>query len=52
MPCLFATEPLPEESPLWDLEQVLLQPHLSAAGPQYLDLYVEELIERLRKRFP
>ena len=46
---VFDTEPLPEESPLWDIDKVLIQPHLSAASPQYLDLYVEELIERLRK---
>ena len=45
---VFATEPLPEQSPLWGLETVLLQPHLSAAAPQYLDRYVEELIARLR----
>ena len=45
---VFATEPLPETSPLWEMENVLIQPHTSAAGPEYLDLYVEEFISRLK----
>ena len=45
---VFETEPLPETSELWDMENVLIQPHLSAASPHYLDLFVEELIPRLK----
>ncbi|MEK9630008.1 MAG: D-2-hydroxyacid dehydrogenase, partial [Nitrospinota bacterium] len=33
---VFGEEPLPETSELWDLDNVLIQPHLSAASPQYL----------------
>ncbi len=44
---VFEPEPLPESSPLWALDNVLIQPHLSAASPHYLDLYVEELINQL-----
>ena len=44
---VFAVEPLPEESRLWEMENVLIQPHLSAASPQYLELFVEELAERI-----
>jgi len=44
---VFETEPLPETSELWDMENVLIQPHLSAASPHYLDLFVEELIPKL-----
>lgn len=44
---VFETEPLPESSELWDMENVLIQPHLSAASPHYLDLFVDELIPRL-----
>ena len=40
---VFETEPLPESSPLWEMDNVLIQPHLSAASPQYLDLYFAEL---------
>ncbi len=43
---VFEPEPLPEASPLWDFENVLIQPHVSAASPQYLDLYVEEFIRK------
>ncbi len=44
---VFAVEPLPEESRLWEMENVLIQPHLSAASPQYLQLFVEELAEKI-----
>lgn len=43
---VFEPEPLPEISPLWEFENVLIQPHVSAASPQYLDLYIEEFIKR------
>ena len=43
----FGEEPLPDYSPLWEMENVLIQPHLSAASPQYLDLFVEELAVRI-----
>jgi D-2-hydroxyacid dehydrogenase (NADP+) len=45
---VFEKEPLPSESPLWDMENVLLQPHISAASPQYLELFVRELAGRIR----
>ena len=45
---VFETEPLPEDSELWEMDNVLIQPHLSAASPQYLDLFVEELIPKLK----
>ena len=45
---VFETEPLPETSQLWEMENVLIQPHLSAASPQYLDLFVDEFIARLK----
>ncbi len=47
---VFETEPLPETSELWGMENVLIQPHLSAASPHYLDLFVDELIPRLKNR--
>ena len=46
---VFDTEPLPETSELWEMANVLIQPHLSAASPHYLDLFVEELIPRLNR---
>jgi len=44
---VFEKEPLPPESPLWGMENILLQPHISAASPQYLELFVRELAERI-----
>jgi phosphoglycerate dehydrogenase-like enzyme len=38
---------LPESSPLWEMQNVLMQPHLSAVAPQYLELFVEELASRI-----
>ena len=49
---VFATEPLPETSPLWEMENVLIQPHLSAASPQYMDLFVDELITEIKSQIP
>ena len=46
---VFREEPLPESSALWEIKNVLLQPHISAASPQYLELFVEELAERLNQ---
>jgi D-2-hydroxyacid dehydrogenase (NADP+) len=44
---VFGEEPLPESSPLWEMQNVLMQPHLSAVAPQYLELFVEELASRI-----
>jgi D-2-hydroxyacid dehydrogenase (NADP+) len=44
---VFGEEPLPESSPLWEMPNVLMQPHLSAVAPQYLELFVEELASRI-----
>jgi len=44
---VFREEPLPADSPLRALPNCLILPHLSAIAPDFLDLFVEELIERL-----
>ena len=44
---VFGEEPLPETSKLWEMENVLIQPHLSAVAPHYLELFIEELAERI-----
>ncbi len=45
---VFETEPLAETSELWEMDNLLIQPHLSAASPQYLDLFLEELIPKIK----
>ena len=34
---VFATEPLPEDSPLWSVPNLFITPHYSAISPMYLD---------------
>ena len=44
---VFKEEPLPESSSLWKTDNLLIQPHLSAVSPQYLELFVEELAAKI-----
>ena len=44
---VFDAEPLSEKSLLWQLDNVLIQPHISAASPQYLEFFVAELAEKI-----
>jgi D-2-hydroxyacid dehydrogenase (NADP+) len=46
---VFREEPLPAASPLRPLPNCLILPHVSANAPEYLDLFVEELIGLLRR---
>ncbi|UCD81598.1 MAG: hypothetical protein JSW26_09305, partial [Desulfobacterales bacterium] len=34
---VYETEPLPPDSPLWKLENVILTPHIAGVSPKYLD---------------
>ena len=34
---VYETEPLPGDSPLWHLDNVILTPHIAGISPQYLD---------------
>ena len=45
---VFDAEPLSEKSLLWQLDNVLIQPHISAASPHYMQLFVEELAKKIR----
>lgn len=46
---VFESEPLPKGSPLWGVKNALIQPHLSAVSPQYLDLFFEEWIKNIKE---
>lgn len=34
---VYPIEPLPESSPLWEMENVILTPHIGGSSPQYLE---------------
>lgn len=46
---VFAKEPLPNDSELWKLENVLMAPHISSATPSYDDRAVNLFAENLRR---
>jgi phosphoglycerate dehydrogenase-like enzyme len=46
---VFAVEPLPADSPLWDAPRLRLLPHASAINHDYLDLWFEELAPELAR---
>jgi phosphoglycerate dehydrogenase-like enzyme len=46
---VFATEPLPPESPLWDLENVIVSPHTAALSFRENERVVELFAENLRR---
>lgn len=45
---VFAKEPLSEECPLWDLENVTVTPHLSGISPQYQERAIEIFSDNLK----
>jgi len=46
---VFAEEPLPSSSPLWEKQNVLITPHSSAISREYIDLFIQEWLETLRR---
>jgi len=46
---VFQPEPLPAESDLWGLENVILTPHISGGTPRYMARAVELFCENLRQ---
>lgn len=46
---VFEREPLPADSPLWQMDNVLLTPHISGFTPQYEQRAVEIFTENLRR---
>jgi phosphoglycerate dehydrogenase-like enzyme len=47
---VFAEEPLPEDSPLWDVDNLLITPH-AAGGTQYEGERVIEILKENMRRF-
>jgi phosphoglycerate dehydrogenase-like enzyme len=46
---VFETEPLPEESPLWGMENVIITPHTAGQSPRYWERATALFIENLRR---
>lgn len=46
---VFETEPLPTDSPLWQLENVILTPHVSGFTPHYDERATDLFAENLRR---
>src|SRR5690606_29797957 len=46
---VFADEPLPETSPLWDFENVLITPHVAGTTQHYLSRALDVFAENLRR---
>ncbi len=44
----FATEPLPKNSPLWSMENVIITPHVAGLTPRYMDRLVDIFCENLK----
>jgi phosphoglycerate dehydrogenase-like enzyme len=44
---VFEKEPLPEDSPIWDMDNVLLTPHTAGPTPYYMDRLMDVFIENL-----
>ena len=46
---VFEQEPLPADSPLYDLENAIITPHVSGASPRYMDRAVPLFCENLKR---
>ncbi len=46
---VFATEPLPSDSPFWDLPNSVVTPHVSGGPPEIFDLMEDLLTQNLRR---
>lgn len=44
---VFEQEPLPGDSPLWDMENVILTPHIAGPTPYYMERFVDVLLTNL-----
>jgi phosphoglycerate dehydrogenase-like enzyme len=46
---VFATEPLPADSPLWHLPNVLITPHVSATTPRFWERQADLILDNLNR---
>jgi phosphoglycerate dehydrogenase-like enzyme len=48
---VFAKDPLPDNSPLWDLENVIITPHVAAKTVKFLDRCIEKFEMNIKNYF-
>ncbi|HEX3658278.1 MAG TPA: D-2-hydroxyacid dehydrogenase [Pirellulales bacterium] len=46
---VFETEPLPSEHPLWQMENVILTPHVAGYGPQIAARHLDVVVTNIRR---
>ena len=46
---VFETEPLPDDSPLWDMENVIVTCHYAGANPHYHERAMAIFLDNLRR---
>ncbi len=46
---VFEKEPLPDDSPLWDMQNVILTPHVSGMTAQYDERAIDLFVANLRR---
>jgi phosphoglycerate dehydrogenase-like enzyme len=46
---VFSTEPLPDQSPLWQLDNVLVTPHVSATTPRFWEREAELILDNMQR---
>lgn len=46
---VFEQEPLPDDSPLWDMENVVVTPHLAGHSPERAVRNLETIVENIRR---
>jgi phosphoglycerate dehydrogenase-like enzyme len=46
---IFEEEPLPSDSPLWSMSNVVISPHISGFTPHYDDRAIDVFVENLRR---
>jgi phosphoglycerate dehydrogenase-like enzyme len=46
---VFEVEPLPQEHPLWRMENVIITPHCAAASPRIAERHLETVLDNVRR---